>query len=52
MGHEVKILPPQYVKVYVKCGKNDAAGAEALCDAMSRPTMRRVSVRQPNSKLR
>lgn len=42
LGHEVKLIPPQYVKPYVKRGKNDAADAEALCEAMSRPTMRFV----------
>jgi len=42
MGHEVKIMAPQFVKPYVKRGKNDAADAEALCEAMSRPTMRYV----------
>jgi transposase len=45
LGHEVKLLPPQYVKPYVKRGKNDAADAEALCEAMSRPTMRFVPVK-------
>lgn len=35
LGHEVKLIPPQYVKPYVKRGKNDAADAEALCEAMS-----------------
>lgn len=44
-GHEVKVMPPQYVKPYVKRGKNDAADAEALCEAMSRPTMRFVPVK-------
>ena len=44
-GHQVKLLPPQYVKPYVKRGKNDAADAEALCEAMSRPTMRFVPVK-------
>ncbi|MEC5292980.1 MULTISPECIES: IS110 family transposase [unclassified Aurantimonas] len=44
-GHEVKLLPPQFVKPYVKRGKNDAADAEALCEAMSRPTMRFVPVK-------
>jgi transposase len=44
-GHQVKLLPPQYVKPYVKRGKNDAADAEALCEAMSRPTMRFVAVK-------
>jgi transposase len=39
-GHEVKLIPPQYVKPYVKRGKNDAADAEALCEAVTRPSMR------------
>jgi transposase len=41
-GHEVKLIPPQYVKAYVKRGKNDAADAEALCEAVTRPSMRFV----------
>lgn len=45
LGHEVVLLPPQYVKPYVKRGKNDAADAEAICEAMSRPTMRFVPVK-------
>ena len=45
LGHEVKLIPPQYVKPYVKRGKNDAADAEALCEAMSRRTMRFVPVK-------
>lgn len=44
-GHEVKMIPPQFVKPYVKRGKNDAADAEALCEAVSRPTMRFVPVK-------
>src|ERR1700682_4816693 len=48
-GHEVKLIPPQYVKPYVKRGKNDAADAAALCEAMSRPTMRFVPVKTPES---
>jgi transposase len=44
-GHEVKLIPPQLVKPYVKRNKNDAADAEALCEAMSRPTMRFVPVK-------
>src|SRR5271167_764579 len=44
-GHEVKLIGPQLVKPYVKRGKNDAADAEALCEAMSRPTMRFVPVK-------
>ena len=39
-GHEVKIIPPIYVKAYVKRGKTDAADAEAICKAVTRPTMR------------
>jgi transposase len=44
-GHEVKLIAPQLVKPYVKRGKNDMADAEALCEAMSRPTMRFVPVK-------
>src|SRR5262252_8550671 len=45
MGHEVRLLPPQYVKPYVQRGKNDAADASAICEAMSRPRMRFVPVK-------
>jgi transposase len=45
LGHAVRMLPPQYVKPYVKRGKKDAADAEAICEAMSRPTMRFVPVK-------
>src|SRR6201987_3149459 len=45
LGHEVRLLPPQYVKPYVQRGKNYAADAEALCEAMSRPRMRFVPVK-------
>ena len=38
-------MPPQYIKAYVKRGKNDAIDAEAICEAMSRPTMRFVPVK-------
>jgi transposase len=44
-GHQVKLIAPQFVKPYVKRGKNDAADAEALCEAMSRPAMRFVPVK-------
>ena len=44
LGHQVKIMPPRYVKAYVKRQKNDASGAEAICEAASRPTMRFVAV--------
>jgi transposase len=45
LGHEVRLIPPQYVKAYVKRGKNDAADAGAICEAMSRPAMRLVPVK-------
>jgi transposase len=45
LGHEVKLMPPHYVKPYVKRGKNDAADAAAICEAVTRPTMRFVSVK-------
>jgi transposase len=45
MGHEVKLMPAAYVKPYVKRQKNDAADAEAICEAVQRPTMRFVPVK-------
>jgi transposase len=45
LGHQVKLMPPAYVKAYVKRGKNDAADAEAICEAVMRPTMRFVPVK-------
>jgi len=45
LGHEVVLLPPQYVKPYVQRNKNDAADADAICEAMSRPRMRFVPVK-------
>jgi transposase len=45
LGHEVVLLPPQYIKPYVKRGKNDAIDAAAICEAMSRPSMRFVPVK-------
>ena len=44
-GHEVKIIPPIYVKAYVKRSKTDAADAEAICEAVTRPTMRFASIK-------
>ena len=38
LGHEVRLIPPQYVKPYVKTNKNDATDAEAICEALTRPT--------------
>ncbi|NNU17087.1 IS110 family transposase [Parvularcula sp. ZS-1/3] len=43
LGHEVKLMPPAYVKPYVKSQKNDATDAEAICEAVTRPTMRFVT---------
>lgn len=45
LGHRVKLMPPTYVKPYVKRQKNDAADAEAICEAVTRPTMRFVPVK-------
>ncbi len=45
LGHEVRLMPPHYVKPYVKRNKNDAADAEAICEAVTRPTMRFVEIK-------
>src|SRR4029453_1139852 len=45
LGHTVRLMPPAYVKAYVKRGKTDAADAEAICEAVTRPTMRFVPVK-------
>ena len=45
LGHEVKLMPAQYVKPYVKRNKTDAADAEAICEAVRRPTMRFVPIK-------
>ncbi len=45
MGHEVKLISPQFVKPYVKSNKNDAVDAEAICEAVSRPNMRFVAIK-------
>jgi transposase len=50
LGHEVLLMPPQYVKPYVQRGKNDAIDAEAICEAMSRPKMRFVPVKTADSQ--
>ena len=44
-GYTVRVMPPQFVKPYVKSNKNDANDAEAICEAMSRPNMRFVAVK-------
>ena len=45
LGHEVRLMPAQYVKAYIKRNKHDAADAEAICEAVGRPTMRFVPVK-------
>lgn len=40
LGHDVRLIPANYVKPYVKRGKSDAVDAEAICEAVTRPTMR------------
>ena len=45
MGHTVKLMAPQFVKPYVKANKNDAADAEAICEAVTRPNMRFVAIK-------
>jgi transposase len=45
LGHDVRLMAPSYVKPYVKRQKNDAADAEAICEAVGRPTMRFVPVK-------
>jgi transposase len=50
LGHEVLLMPPQYIKPYVKRGKNDAIDAAAICEAMSRPEMRFVPVKSAESQ--
>jgi transposase len=50
LGHKVKLMPAQYVKPYVKRGKNDAADAEAICEAVTRPTMRFVGIKTPEQQ--
>jgi len=45
LGHQVRLVPPSYVKAFLKRGKNDAADAEAICEAGARPNMRFVPVK-------
>ena len=52
LGHAVKLVPPVYVKPFVKRQKNDAADAEAICEAASRPTMRFVAVKPEEQQAR
>ncbi len=50
LGHDVRLMPPRYVKPYVKRQKNDTADAEAICEAVTRPTMRFVEVKSPQQQ--
>jgi len=50
LGHSVKLMPPMYVKAYVKRGKTDAADAEAICEAVRRPTIRFVAIKSPEQQ--
>jgi transposase len=50
LGHEVRLIPPQYVKPYVKRNKTDAADAEAICEAVGRPNMRFVPIKTPDQQ--
>lgn len=50
LGHEVRLMPPVYVKAYVKRNKNDAADAEAICEAVARPTMRYVPIKSVDAQ--
>ncbi len=50
LGHTVRLMPPQFVKPYVKSQKNDAADAEAICEAVQRPTMRFVPIKSADQQ--
>lgn len=50
LGHEVRLMPPAYVKPYVKRGKTDANDAEAICEAVTRPTMRFVPAKSSDQQ--
>jgi transposase len=50
LGHTVRLMPPTYVKPYVKRQKNDAADAEAICEAVTRPNMRFVPTKSPEQQ--
>lgn len=50
LGHEVRLMQPSYVKGYVKRGKTDKADAEAICEAVSRPSMRFVPVKSEDTQ--
>lgn len=50
LGHTVRLIPPSYVKPYVRRGKNDAADAEAICEAVPRPAMRFVPIKSTDQQ--
>jgi transposase len=50
LGHTVGLMPPAYVKPYVKRHKNDATDAEAICEAVTRPNMRFVATKMPEQQ--
>lgn len=50
LGHDVKLMAPQFVKPYVKSNKNDSADAEAICEAVTRPNMRFVPIKNIESQ--
>ena len=50
LGHDVRLMPPSYVKPYVKRQKNDAADAEAICEAVTRASMRFVEIKSPEQQ--
>ena len=50
LGHTVKLISPQFVKPYVKSNKNDARDAEAICEAVTRPSMRFVPIKTPEQQ--
>jgi transposase len=50
LGHTVRLMPPAYVKPYVKRQKNDAADAEAICEAVTRANMRFVATKTPEQQ--
>jgi transposase len=51
LGHEVRLMPAKDVKAHVRRNKNDAADAEAICEAVSRPTMRFVRVKSAEQQV-
>lgn len=50
LGHSVRLIPPKYVKPFVKRSKSDAIDAEAICEAALRPTMRFVQIRSEDNQ--